>query len=141
MADVTYQLGRNPSWVEDVVNEWGGGALAFGARHADDFLAGVVAQESLGVRSQHGTRFARLRDRVDRGRYARRFDDDLAVVSIHGIQITRPEVQMDLGIVLNAAGNVFRELFDSPQIRYREGLRRPALAKELVGRLSLRTES
>ena len=78
---------------------------------------------------------------INRGRNARRLDDDLALIGVQRIQIAGPEVQSYRGITLNAVSDLLGKIFDALLIRNRNQLFRPSLAHEFIGGLSFRAKT
>src|SRR5215469_11027666 len=93
------------------------------------------------MRCQLATGFACAQDRLGGCRYSGCFNDDGAIVAVRRIEIPRSKVQHQRWIVLNSACDFIREFINLSLVRYGKRLRRPPLAKKVIGRLSFRTES
>src|SRR5437867_2488346 len=93
------------------------------------------------MRGQCAAGFARSDNRINRSWYSRCLDDDLAVVTIGGIQITRAEIQTNGRVIVNSAGDIFGEIAEIPAVRDRKRLRWPSPAKEIICCLPFCAES
>src|SRR5215468_614818 len=93
------------------------------------------------MRRQPATGFACAQDRLGGGRYSGCLNDDGAIIAIRRIKIPRSKIQHDCRVFLEFASDIVREFLELSTVRYGKRLCRPLLAKKLVGRLALRTES